>query len=305
MSRSQILKAHLALLLVNVLYGANHVLAKGVMPRYLDPNTFILLRVSGAVFLFWLLLLSQKRKPVDRQDYWRFGAAGLFGVAVNQLFFFHGLNLSSALNAGIIMALNPIMVVVLAMFLSKEKLTAHKSTGVVIGAVGAILLTLSSGKLPGASTLGDLFLLINALSYALYLVLSKPLLLKYSPIQVITYVFTLGLILLLLFPPTWTNLTNANFAQIPFTAWLKISYVIIGVTFLTYLLTIFGLKYVSATVSAAYIYTQPVMVMFFAVLFAALGWAADYTHTITSERILYMLFIFTGVYLVSFYKAKK
>ncbi|MEY5000272.1 MAG: hypothetical protein RLZZ211_308 [Bacteroidota bacterium] len=305
MSRSQILKAHLALLLVNVLYGANHVLAKGVMPRYLDPNTFILLRVSGAVFLFWLLLLSQKRKPVDRQDYWRFGAAGLFGVAVNQLFFFHGLNLSSALNAGIIMALNPIMVVVLAMFLSKEKLTAHKSTGVVIGAVGAILLTLSSGKLPGASTLGDLFLLINALSYALYLVLSKPLLLKYSPIQVITYVFTLGLILLLLFPPTWTNLTNANFAQIPFTAWLKISYVIIGVTFLTYLLTIFGLKYVSATVSAAYIYTQPVMVMFFAVLFAALGWAADYTHTITAERILYMLFIFTGVYLVSFYKAKK
>ncbi len=305
MSRSQILKAHLALLLVNVLYGANHVLAKGVMPRYLDPNTFILLRVSGAVFLFWLLLLSQKRKPVDRQDYWRFGAAGLFGVAVNQLFFFHGLNLSSALNAGIIMALNPIMVVVLAMFLSKEKLTAHKYTGVVIGAVGAILLTLSSGKLHGSSTLGDLFLLINALSYALYLVLSKPLLLKYSPIQVITYVFTLGLILLLLFPPTWTNLTNANFAQIPFTAWLKISYVIIGVTFLTYLLTIFGLKYVSATVSAAYIYTQPVMVMFFAVLFAALGWAADYTHTITAERILYMLFIFTGVYLVSFYKAKK
>jgi drug/metabolite transporter (DMT)-like permease len=305
MSRSQILKAHLALLLVNVLYGANHVLAKGVMPRYLDPNTFILLRVSGAVFLFWLLLLSQKRKPVDRQDYWRFGAAGLFGVAVNQLFFFHGLNLSSALNAGIIMALNPIMVVVLAMFLSKEKLTAHKYTGVVIGAVGAILLTLSSGKLPGSSTLGDLFLLINALSYALYLVLSKPLLLKYSPIQVITYIFTLGLILLLLFPPTWTNLTNANFAQIPFTAWLKISYVIIGVTFLTYLLTIFGLKYVSATVSAAYIYTQPVMVMFFAVLFAALGWAPDYTHTITAERILYMLFIFTGVYLVSFYKAKK
>jgi drug/metabolite transporter (DMT)-like permease len=77
------------------------------------------------------------------------------------------------------------------------------------------------------------------------------------------------------------------------------------VTFLTYLLTIFGLKYVSATVSAAYIYTQPVMVMGFAVLFSALGWAADYTHTITAERLLYMFLIFTGVYLVSFYKAKK
>ncbi len=301
----QILKAHLALLVVNVLYGANHVLAKGVMPQFLDPNPFILLRVGGAVLLFWILLLSQKRKPIDRADYWRFAAAGLFGVAVNQLFFFHGLNLSSALNAGIIMALNPLMVFVLAALLTKEKLSAHNYTGVVIGATGAILLTLSSGSMPGASLLGDVFLLINALSYALYLVLSKPLLLKYSPIQVITYVFSIGLALLLLFPPTWTNLGNVHFEQIPTSAWYKITYVIVGVTFLTYLLTIFGLKYVSATVSAAYIYTQPVMVMLFTVLFAMLGWAADYTHTITAQRILYMLFIFTGVYLVSFHKAKK
>jgi drug/metabolite transporter (DMT)-like permease len=127
---SQILKAHLALLLVNLLYGANHVLAKGVMPLYLDPNTFILLRVSGAVLLFWILLSTQKSKPVDRSDYWRFAVAGLFGVAVNQLFFFHGLNLSSALNAGIIMALNPLMVFILAAIITKEKLSAHNYTGI-------------------------------------------------------------------------------------------------------------------------------------------------------------------------------
>jgi drug/metabolite transporter (DMT)-like permease len=136
-------------------------------------------------------------------------------------------------------------------------------------------------------------------------VLSKPLLLKYSPIQVITYVFSIGLLLLLLFPPTWSHLSAVQFELIPLSAWYKISYVIVGVTFLTYLLSIFALKYVSATISAAYIYTQPVMVMCFTVLFAMLGWAADYTHTITIERILYMLFIFTGVYLVSFHKSKR
>ena len=304
MPRSQILNAHLALLLVNVLYGANHVLAKGVMPRYLDPNTFILLRVSGAVFLFWMLLFTQKRKPVARADYGRFLAAGLFGVAVNQLFFFHGLNLSSAFNAGIIMALNPMMVVILSALIMKEKLSFQGYTGIAIGAIGAILLTFSSGKLPGASPIGDLYLLINALSYALYLVFSKPLLQKYSPIQVITYVFSIGLILLLLFPPTWTKLNNTHFELIPSEAWYKITYVIIGVTFLTYLLTIFGLKYVSATVSSAYIYTQPVMVALFTFIFAYIGWAEDFSHTITSERILYMLLIFTGVYLVSFRKSK-
>ncbi|MFM8596638.1 MAG: DMT family transporter [Flavobacteriales bacterium] len=304
MQRSQILNAHLALLLVNVLYGANHVLAKGVMPRYLDPNTFILLRVSGATILFWILLYFQKRKPIERSDFWRFGAAGLFGVAVNQLFFFHGLNLSSAFNAGIIMALNPMMVVILSAILMKEKLRFQGYFGIAIGALGAILLTLSSGKLPGASSIGDLFLLINSLSYALYLVLSKPLLQKYSPIQVITYVFSIGLLFLLIFPPTWTQLGAAHFDLIPAAAWYKITYVIVGVTFLTYLLTIFGLKYVSATISSAYIYTQPVMVALFTFLFAYVGWAADFSNTITAERIFYMLLIFTGVYFVSLRKPR-
>ena len=202
------------------------------------------------------------------------------------------------------MALNPMMVVVLSAFLMKEKLSFQGYTGIVIGAIGAVLLTLSSGKLPGASPIGDLYLLINALSYALYLVLSKPLLQKYSPIQVITYVFSIGLILLLLFPPTWTKLASTNFELIPVEAWYKITYVIIGVTFLTYLLTIFGLKYVSATISSAYIYTQPVMVALFTFLFAYIGWAEDFSRTITGERILYMLLIFTGVYLVSFRKSR-
>jgi drug/metabolite transporter (DMT)-like permease len=246
----------------------------------------------------------QKRKPIERNDYWRFVAAGLFGVAVNQLFFFHGLNLSSAFNAGIIMALNPMMVVVLSAILMKEKLNFQGYFGIALGALGAILLTISSGKLPGSSSIGDLYLLINAFSYALYLVLSKPLLQKYSPIQVITYVFSIGLILLLLFPPTWTQLGAAQFNLIPAEAWYKIIYVIVGVTFLTYLLTIFGLKYVSATISSAYIYTQPVMVAIFTFVFAYIGWADDFSNTITTERILYMLLIFTGVYLVSLRKPR-
>lgn len=304
-SKTQIIQAHFALLVVNLLYGANHVLAKGVMPQYLDPTTFILLRVSGAVALFWVLLHFQKRKPVDRSDYWRFAAAGLFGVAINQLFFFHGLNLSSALNAGIIMALNPLMVFVLAILFSKDKMNLTNGIGVIIGATGAMLLTLSSGHTAGASSIGDLFLLINALSYAFYLVLSKPLLLKYSPLQVITYVFSIGFLLLLLFPPTWNQLAQVNFSGFPASVWSKIIYVIVGVTFLTYLLTIFGLKYVSATVSAAYIYTQPIMVIVFTILFAALGWAENYSNTITLERLLYMLLIFIGVYLVSFHKTKR
>lgn len=297
--KQKTLQAHLALFIVNVLYGASHVLAKGVMPDYLTPSVFILFRVAGATLLFWLVLSLTKSKPIERRDFPLIALCGLFGVAINQLFFFHGLNLSSAINSGIIMALNPIMVVILSFFLFKERLTSLKITGITLGAVGAILLTLKASSHVGDSRLGDLFLFLNALSYAIYLVLAKPLMKKYSPIQVITWVFTFGLIFVLFFPPTLSELSQTNFQRISTEIWWKIAYVVIGVTFFTYLLTIFGLKYLSATVSSAYIYTQPVMVMLFTFLFASIQWSADYRGSITSEKILYMFVIFTGVYLTS------
>lgn len=292
-------KAHFALFLVNALYGASHVIAKGVMPAYLSPNVFILLRISGATLLFWLILFSRKNLRIDKKDIPLFALCGLFGVAINQLFFFHGLNLSSSINSGIIMTVNPILVVILSYFIIKEKITVRKSLGILLGATGAVLLTLAGGTGKGDSLLGDMFLFINAASYAIYLVIAKPLMQRYSPLKVITWVFTFGLFYVLLFPPTLTDLSSAQFETIPQDVWIKIVYVIVGVTFMTYLLTMYGLKYLSPSVSSAYIYLQPVLVIFFAVFFSAVGIAEDYTDTITLEKLAYMLLIFTGVYLTS------
>ncbi len=291
--------AHLALLFVNVLYGASHVLAKGVMPQFLSPNVFILFRVLGATLLFWLVISSIGREKIDKADYPRLIACGLFGVAINQLFFFHGLNLSSAFNSGIIMALNPIMVAILSFFLLKERVTLLRTFGIALGATGAILLTLKGATRKGDSSLGDLFLFINSLSYAIYLVIVKPLMQRYKPITVITWVFTFGLGFVILFPPTVPQFIATNYSGFTSEIILKIGYVIVGVTFLTYLLTMFGLKYLSPTVSSSYIYTQPVTVILFAWLFAILNWSEDYTGTITFEKIGYMLIIFTGVYITS------
>lgn len=289
--------AHAALFLVNTLYGASHVLAKGVMPTYLTPSVFIFFRVLGATLLFWLLLFFIKSYKIERKDWLRLMACGLFGVTVNQLFFFHGLNLSSSVNSGIIMAFNPIMVIILSAFLLREKITAIHLTGIAIGAIGAILLTLTGVRAVSETSLGDLFLLINSLSYAVYLVLAKPLMKKYSPLLVITWVFSLGLVFLLFYPPVHSELIITDFAKIPTSIWIKIIYVVVGVTFLTYLLTMYGLKHLSPSVSSSYIYFQPMMVIGFAYLFLYLNLAPDYTSTITMEKVIYMLLIFIGVYL--------
>ena len=225
------IKPHLALFSVNALYGANHILAKGVMPNYLTPNVFIAMRAVGAVLLFWFVRMFMKTEKIARRDLILLAVCGFFGVANNQLFFFHGLNLSSSINAGIIMTLNPIMVAILAFFILKEPVSWMKFTGIMLGAIGAILLTLTASVGTSDSILGDLFLLINALSYGIYLVLVKPLMTKYSPLTVITYVFSFGMVYVLLFPPTIADLSQTDFSIIPSDVWLKIIYVIVGVTF--------------------------------------------------------------------------
>lgn len=305
---NKILRAHLALFSVNALYGANHIVAKGVMPDFLTPSVFIFLRALGAVTLFWIVKTIFVKEKVNKKDLLLMAICGLFGVAINQLFFFHGLSLTSSINTGIIMTINPILVAILSYFILKEKITVRKTTGILIGATGAILLTLTAGTGKTDSFLGDLFIFINASSYAIYLVLVKPLMNKYSPITVITYVFSFGAIYVAAYPPTLVELSQTDFLSLPNHIIGIILFVIIGVTFLTYLLTVFGLKYISASVSSSYIYLQPVLVMGFAYLFSAIGLTEDYTNSITWTKIAYMLLIFTGVYLTtssSFLSKKK
>lgn len=296
---SKVLKAHLSLFIVNAIYGANTLIAKGVMPKYLSPNAFIAIRVAGATLLFWLLTIFVKTEKIETKDWFRLMACGLFGVTINQLCFFNGLSLSSAFNTGVIMTLNPIIVAILAYFILKETLNWIKMLGVILGAVGATLLTVKGAEIGDSSVLGDLLLLINALSYAVYLVLVKPLMLKYSALTVTKWVFTFGMVYIYLFPPVIPDLLAVDFSNLPTEVWLKITFVIFAVTFLTYLLTMYAMESVSATVTSTYIYFQPIMVVIFTYLFVWLNWADDFTKSITAERLIYMLLIFVGVYLVT------
>ncbi|GAB5416926.1 MAG: DMT family transporter [Crocinitomicaceae bacterium] len=305
---SKIFRAHIALFLVNALYGVNHVVAKDVMSGEMKPNAFIFFRATGAVILFWIVKMLFVKEKVARKDLLLMALCGLFGVALNQLFFFNGLNLTSSINTGIIMTVNPILVVILSYLILKEKVTWRKSVGILIGATGAILLTLTGASGVADSAIGDLFVFINAASYAMYLVLVKPLMSRYKPVTVITYVFTFGLLYVALYPPALLEVSSMDFSAITANQYGVIAFVIVGVTFLTYLLTVYGLQYVSPSVSSAYIYLQPVLVMFFAVFFSAMGWAEDYTDSISWEKIGYMLLIFIGVFLTgsgAFFKKKE
>jgi drug/metabolite transporter (DMT)-like permease len=296
-------KAHLALLGANIIYGANHLIAKGVMPNKIGPSAFVFLRVLGAGILFWFIRIYIKEK-IDKKDYIKLVLCGLFGVATNQLLFFHGLSLTSPIDASIIITAVPVLVLFFSYFMLKEKLTSNKIAGVIIGGIGAFLLIWYGKKLGGTSSiLGNIYVFINACSYAFYLVYVKPLMKKYNPITVISWVFLFGFIFM--FPIGIGDLLRTDFSAFTFNTYLVVAFVIIGTTFLTYLFNIYALSRVSPSVNGSYIYLQPVLSFIFVAIYAFGFGHSEYAHDINLLKIISCLLVIIGVYLISKQPKKK
>tara|TARA_R110002073_G_scaffold108336_9_gene243660 strand:+ start:91238 stop:92182 length:945 start_codon:yes stop_codon:yes gene_type:complete len=298
---NKILKAHLALLGANIIYGANHMIAKGIMPHKIGASAFIFLRILCAGLLFWGIKIFIKEK-MAKKDFGRLILCGFFGIAANQLLFFHGLNLTSPIDASIIITSVPILVLVYSFFLLKEKITSNKIIGVSIGALGAIILILY-GKADGgtSSLLGNLFVFLNAAFYGLYLVLVKPLMKKYNPITVISWIFLFGFIFM--FPFGINDFLDTDFEAFTFNTFLTVTFVVIGTTFLAYLFNIYALKNVSPSVNGSYIYIQPAVSFIMVSLYAYWLGHEQYKEDINLIKIVSCLLIFVGVFLVS--KTKK
>lgn len=293
----------MALIGANLIYGINYSVAKSVMPTYIEPLGFILLRVIGALLLFWSLSLFTTRwEPIEKKDWGRIVLAGLFGVALNQMLFFKGLNLTQPINASIIMTTNPILVLIISAILLKERISLQKIVGISLGLVGAVLLILFKGGVDNPSisvgtdtALGDLLVLLNALSYGVYLVIVKPLMSKYKAVTVLKLVFLFGFCFVL--PFGMGEFTAIEWSALPTEIIWAIVFVVVGTTFFSYLLNIYALQKVSSTSVSIYIYSQP----FFATL-VALSFGQD---ELTATKIVATALIFTGVYLVTMKKKAK
>jgi len=294
---SKILKAHLALIGANLIYGANHIIAKGIMPHKIGASAFVFLRIVAAGLLFWLLKAFIK-EPVAKKDLRRLLLCGLLGVAANQLLFFHGLNLTSPIDASIIITAVPILVLVFSFFILKEPFTSNKIAGVSIGAIGAVLL-ISTGNSEGgtSSLLGNLFVFMNACSYGLYLVLIKPLMAKYNTITVVSWVFLFGFVFM--FPFGIGDALATDFEAFTLHTYLTVAFVIIGTTFLAYLFNIYALNNVSPSVNGSYIYSQPAISFIMVSIYAYWLGHEQYKQDIGWVKIVSCLLVFLGVFLVS------
>jgi len=276
----------------SAIYAANHTIAKGIMPVYIKPFGFILLRVIGATILFWIMSLWGPKEKIVKKDWPRLIASAIFGMVINMLMFFKGLDLSTPINSSVIITISPIIVLILSAIIIKEKISLVKIIGIIIGFAGALSLILFGAEIRQDAPnipLGNSLFIINATSYAFYLIMVKPLTAKYHAFTLMKWLFLTAVIIN--FPITISEFTAVEWTSLPFEAIWKMAFVVIGTTVLTYLLNIFALKHLKASTIGVFMYLQPLLAIIFAI---TLG--ADSLNTI---KIIAALSVFLGVYLVT------
>jgi drug/metabolite transporter (DMT)-like permease len=285
------LRVNLALLTVSIIYGANYTIAKGVMPEYLGASGFVFLRILVAAILFNIVYIFRRKEKVSsKKEYVQFLIAACFGVAGNMLLFFNGLAFTSEINASVLMLNAPIFVLIFSVFVLKDKIRLWQAIGMLIAAIGAILLIGGSAfEFSTKSASGDIMVLLNATSFAFYLVYVKRLLSKYSALFVIKNLFVFGTVMVL--PFAWTDLQEANYSQFPMEIWYAIGFVAILTTFVAYLLNAWAVQKASPNLVASYIYLQPVIATIIAI--------NSGNQSLSWEKVIFATVIFTGVYLVN------
>ena len=284
--------ALVALVLVQLFYGVTYTFANDVIVGgHIMPFGFIVLRVVCATFLFWGFSLMVTTKKIDRKDFPKLIAAAFFGVALNMLTFFKGLQYTTPINGSVVMITVPIIVLILSAIILKEQVTKLKVTGVGLGLSGALVLSLyGQSSVYGENILlGNFLVFINAASYSYYLILIKKLTSKYHPYDFIKWLFLFGSIMVL--PFGYTELSAVNWEDFPSYIWFSVGFVIVFATFGTYLLNPLALKNLKATTVSTFLYLQPIFAGIFAI---AMG--SDQLDLVKS---LAALLIFIGVYLVT------
>lgn len=286
-------KRHLAFLAAfgaSFIYGVNHTLAKDLMPTYIEAYGFIMLRVLGAAILFWITSLFLPSEKIDRKDWWRIILCALFGMTINMLMFFKGLQLSTPINSSVVITLSPVILLILSALFLKEKITWLKGSGIAIGLVGALILILFGAKTQANAPnipLGNTLFIINAIAYSVYLILVKPLTAKYASVTLMKWFFLIAVFTNA--PIALPQFLEVQWSTLPPSVIGVMLFVVIGTTYLTYLFNVFALRQLKPSTIGAFIYLQPLIATLVAIILGA--------DSLTTIRIIAASLIFLGVYL--------
>ena len=292
-TRTDTLAGHLAIAGAYTIFGLNIVFCKDIAnSAVISPMVLFVLRAVGATALFWVLSLFLPKEPVDKGDFLKIAAASCVGLFIPQMTFLMAITMATSIDTAIMSTLGPIFTMVFAFLFLKEPITGKKAGGVALSFAGVIFLILNSVHEGGASEsspMGIGLLLVNSLSFALYLGLFRPLISKYSVVTFMKWMFLFSLLLSL--PFSMKGLLETDFLAIPALVRWEIGYLIFFATFVAYSLIPFGQKQLRPTLVSMYTYLQPIIAAVISI------WTG--LDVVTWQKCLATILIVGGVVLVS------
>ena len=291
---------HGAILATNLIFGLNTPIAKTIVPEWISPYALTFVRMVFATLVFWGIGLLAPKEEVGKRDLWTIFGGALFGLVGAQVSFANALLYTSPVNITIIAAMTPLAVMLIAALILKEPVTFKKAAGVLIGASGALLIIFQSSAINTDSSgnwIGNLLCIVNVITYAIYLVITRPISQRYSAITLMKWMLLFSA--LISFPPGISDLPEAKVfgtESNPFVI-LKLSYIVIMATGIAYFLVPMALKRIRPTTASMYNNLQPIIASIIAILIGQ--------DVFSWDKPIAALLVFTGVYLVTQSKAKE
>ena len=294
--RKSALVGNLACFAAYAIFGFNIVSCKQIaLDGNVTPMALFCLRSFGATALFWIWsMFTAPHEHIHREDVWKVVVASFLGLFMTQLSFLFAITKTTAIDASIMSTLSPIMTLLISAVAIKEKVTWSGVAGIALSLVGVMILiyncvSIRSGA-NSTSIWGILGMLVNALCFATYVGVFKPVIRKYSVVTFMKWMFLFSSLMAL--PFSFGAFKASNLAAVPMDVFWQIAYVVVFATFVAYFLIPIGQKRLRPVVVCMYTYVQPVIAM---VIALALG-----LDRLTPLKVAASLLVFLGVGLVNF-----
>lgn len=293
------LKGHLSVAAAYIIFGLNVVVCKDIAnAEAVAPDVLFSLRAIGASALFWLLSLFLPKEKVEKGDLWRIALASFLGLFLTQMTFLVGITMATPIDSAILGTLGPVFTMFFAYFFVREPITGKKAGGVAVALAGVIFLILNTVHAGGASAttpLGFILLLLNSLTFSMYLGIFRPLISKYSVVSFMKWAFLFALLMSL--PFSAKGLLTMDYAAIPVAVRWEIAFLIFFATFIAYSLIPYGQKRIRPTLVSMYNYLSPIIATIVSI------WTG--MDQLTWQKVIAAAAIVGGVILVSKSRAAK
>lgn len=296
MNNSKQYQGHLALLCSSIFFGLNFVIAKSLLNGAVSPVGLNALRFLAGAVAFWGISLFMKPQKVIRKDLLILFGGSALGLMLNQILFVQGLARTSSINASIISTTVPMLTMIFSAIILKEPISLLKVIGVLVGGIGAVFLVLTSIHSfdKESSLLGDLLCMSSCAAYSLFLVITKPVSQRYTPVTVMKWMFLFAVVLVI--PFSFGSLSDIHFESFDHANWWSLGFVLVFATIVPYFLIPVAQKRLRPTTQAMYNYVLPIVATALAVYMG--------TGTLTVTKVIASVLVFIGVYIVTRSKSK-